>query len=60
MLDAPDKQAAVFVRVLRDSGQIEVQSEQGSNAINLTRGDIWVLRWDSIKELVEAGNVELL
>jgi len=60
MIDTPDIETAVFCRVLRDAGTVEVQGEQGVGEIDLKRGDVWVLRWSSIKEGVLRGDVELI
>lgn len=56
MIDRPDEDTAVFCRVLRDSYVERVVDED----IELKRGDIWVLRWSQVKELVREGDVELI
>lgn len=60
MIDTPDADAAVFVRVLRDCGTLEVQGEQGVGEVDLRRGDVWVLRWRGVKERVLQGDCELI
>jgi len=60
MIDAPDADAAVFVRVLRDCGTLEVQGEQGVGEVELRRGDVWVLRWTGVRERVLQGDCELI
>ena len=60
MIDAPDQETAVFCRVLRDAGTVEVYGEQGTGEIDLKRGDVWVLRWSAVKEGVLRGDVELI
>lgn len=60
MVDKPDDDTAVFCRVLRDAGSVEVQGEGGAGDVDLKRGDVWVLRWSAIKEAVVTGDVELL
>jgi GINS complex subunit 4 len=60
MIDQPDEDNAVFCRILRDAGQVEVQGEQGAGIVELNRGDIWVLRWRDVKEAVERGDIELI
>ncbi|GAB7366657.1 hypothetical protein MBLNU230_g8640t1 [Neophaeotheca triangularis] len=58
MVDKPDEDTAVFVRVLRDAGKVEVQAEQGVGVAELQRGDIWVLRWSAVKDAVTRGDIE--
>ncbi len=60
MIDKPDDDTAVFCRVLRDAGSVEVQTETTSTYVELRRGDLWLLRWLAIKEAVVAGDVELV
>lgn len=60
MIDTPDLDSAVFCRVLRDAGTIEIQGEQGIGEVELRRGNVWVLRWRDIRKGVLAGDVELI
>ena len=61
MVDRPDEDTAVFVRVLRDGDRVvEVHGEQGAAEIELRRGDVWVLRWRSVRDRVLRGDVELI
>ena len=60
MVDAPDADAAVFCRVLRDAGTVKVFGAEESVDVDLNRGDIWVLRWQAVREMVERGDVELI
>lgn len=60
MVDAPDDNAAVFIRVLRDCGTVEVQSEAGVGEVELTRGDVWILRWRDVRAKVWSGDVECI
>lgn len=60
MVDKPDEDAAVFVRVLRDAGTVEIQGEQGTGEVELRRGDVWVLRWRDVREGVGRGDVECI
>ncbi|KAH0274903.1 hypothetical protein KCU91_g4940, partial [Aureobasidium melanogenum] len=60
MVDAPDVDAAVFVRVLRDAGHVEVQGEQGVGIVELRRGDVWCVRWSAVKEACLRGDVEMV
>ncbi|KAK3111483.1 GINS complex subunit [Teratosphaeriaceae sp. CCFEE 6253] len=60
MVDAPDGETAVFCRVLRDAGTVEVQSEGAVSDIELMRGDVRVLRWSAVRDGVRRGDVELI
>ena len=60
MVDKPDEESAVFCRVLRDAGSVEIQGEAGAGDIELRRGDVWVLRWSAVRETVARGEVELI
>jgi GINS complex subunit 4 len=60
MVDKPDEESAVFCRVLRDSGNVEVNGEAGVSDVELKRGDVWVLRCSAVKEAVVRGDVELI
>ena len=60
MVDNPDEESAVFCRVLRDSGNVEIQGETGAGEVELKRGDVWVLRWSAVKEAMVRGDVELI
>lgn len=56
MVDRPDEDTAVFCRVLRD-GYAERPVD---GDVELKRGDVWVLRWSSVRENVRRGDVELI
>lgn len=60
MVETPDADAAVFVRVLRDCGTVEVQGEVGVGEVELVRGDVWVLRWRDVRNKVRSGDVECI
>ena len=60
MIDKPEDDAAVFCRVLRDAGSVEVQAENDSVDVELKRGDVWVLRWSAVKDATVRGDVELV
>ena len=60
MVDKPDEDTAVFCRVLRDAGSVEVFGQEGTSVVELRRGDVWVLRWSAVKEGVGRGDVELI
>nr|POE48042.1 dna replication complex gins protein sld5 [Quercus suber] len=60
MIDQPDEDTAVFCRVIRDAGTVEVYADTGSSVVDLTRGDVWLLRWNAIRAAVEKGDIELI
>ena len=60
MVDKPEEDSAVFCRVLRDAGNLEIYGEAGVGDVDLKRGDVWVLRWSAVKEAVVRGDVELI
>jgi len=61
MVDAPDLDTAVFIRVLRDVEQpVMVHGEQGEGEVDLRRGGVWVLRWRDVRVGVISGDLELL
>lgn len=60
MVDKPDEDIAIFCRVLRDTSEITLYGEGAPTRVELTRGEIWVLRWSAVKEKVENGDVELI
>lgn len=59
MIDAPDLDTAVFIRLLRDK---EVQGQGTDADVSLTaeNGDVLILRWSSAKSLVQDGDAELV
>ena len=58
MIDKPDEDAAVFVRVLRDVGELEIEGTD--KRFEMKRGDVWVVRWSAIKGWVWSGDLELI
>jgi GINS complex subunit 4 len=60
MVDRPDEDNAVFCRILRDAGDVDVQGEQGAGRVTLNRGDVWALRWKDVKDGVVRGDIELI
>lgn len=60
MVDKPDEDTAVFCRVLRDAGRVEVQGEAETKEVELQRGDVWVLRWRAVREGVGRGDMEMI
>lgn len=59
MIEQPDVEKAVFVRVLRE-GREPVVIEGTDTAFELRRGDVFVVRYCAVREGVVAGDVELL
>jgi DNA replication complex GINS protein SLD5 C-terminus len=59
MVDEPDAETAVFVRVLRDVDR-EVYAPGMEAGLILKRGDVMVIAWGAIKDLRATGDVELL
>ena len=60
MVDKAEEDSAVFCRVLRDAGSVDIQGEAGRADVELKRGDVWVLRWSAVGEAVREGDVELI
>ncbi|PSS03668.1 DNA replication complex GINS protein SLD5 [Coniella lustricola] len=59
MIDTPDLDTAVFIRLLRDCLVLgKGVDEDGS--MNGKSGDILILRWSDAKSLVETGQAELV
>ncbi len=58
MVEAPDTEKAVFVRGLRDVGEVYVEGTD--TAFVLRRGDVVVVRWGAVRVVVLAGDAELI
>ncbi|KAF2134507.1 GINS complex, Sld5 component [Dothidotthia symphoricarpi CBS 119687] len=58
MVDKPDEDKAVFVRVLRDVGEVWVDGTE--KRFQMKRGDVWVVRWSAIRQWVGTGDCELI
>ncbi|KAL8715986.1 MAG: hypothetical protein Q9220_000653 [cf. Caloplaca sp. 1 TL-2023] len=59
MVEQPDIDTAVFVRVLRDVEE-PVMVEGTDINFEMRRGDVYVVRWSAVRELVLGGDAELL
>jgi len=59
MIDTPDLDTAVFIRLLRDS-LVEGRGTDSDGAIEGKSGDILILRWSDAKPLVQASRAELV
>ncbi|KAF2639900.1 GINS complex, Sld5 component [Massarina eburnea CBS 473.64] len=58
MIDRPDEDAAVFVRCLKDVGDLAIEGTGSS--VDIKRGDVWVVRWSAVRRWVEAGDLEVI
>ena len=58
MVEGPDTEKAVFVRGLRDVGEIWVEGTD--TAFELRRGDVFIVRWGAVRDVVERGDAELI
>ena len=59
MVDRPDGDAAVFVRVLTE-GVGEVGVEGTERRLEMKRGDVWVVRWSAVRGWVGSGDLEVI
>lgn len=59
MIDQPDLETAVFVRMLIDK-DVYGRGTDADNIVAAENGDILIMRWSSAKEMVDAGDAELV
>ncbi len=59
MVEQPDVDEAVFVRALRDVDN-PIVVEGTDMAFEMRRGDVYVVRWSAIREVVMGGDAELI
>lgn len=59
MIDSPDLDTAVFIRLLRDK-DVFGRGTDVDTILPAASGDILILRWSSAKDLVENGEAELV
>ncbi|KAM0511332.1 hypothetical protein ACHAPE_009998 [Trichoderma viride] len=59
MIDSPDLDTAVFIRLLRDK-DVFGRGTDVDSILPGAGGDILILRWSSAKDLVEYGDAELV
>lgn len=59
MIDSPDVDAAVFIRMLRDR-PVTGQGTDADITLNASNGEVLILRWSSAKSIVEDGDAELV
>ncbi|OLN88678.1 DNA replication complex GINS protein SLD5 [Colletotrichum chlorophyti] len=59
MIDGPDLDTAVFIRLLRDV-EVEGKGTDSDGRVPGKAGDVLILRWSSAKPVVDAGDAELV
>lgn len=59
MVDAPNADTPVFIRLLRDR-HVHGKGTDADNTIPAETGDVLILRWSSAKPLVEDADAELV
>ncbi|KAF5690811.1 DNA replication complex GINS SLD5 [Fusarium denticulatum] len=59
MIDSPDLDMAVFVRMLRDK-DVYGKGTDGDITLPAKNGDVLILRWSSAKHMVDVGDAELV
>ena len=59
MIDAPDLDTAVFIRLLCDT-EVEGRGTDVDGRMDGKNGDVVILRWSGAKPLVESGRAELV
>ncbi|KAK3341612.1 hypothetical protein B0T25DRAFT_347334 [Lasiosphaeria hispida] len=59
MIDTPDLESAVFIRLLSDTS-VEGRGVDSDGAMEMEESDIVILRWSDAKPLVQLGNAELV
>lgn len=58
MIPVPDKGRHVFARILRDLGQVQVYEDGGMHELN--KEDLYIMRYNMLRPLLEDGAVELI
>ena len=59
MIDSPDLDMAVFIRMLRDK-DVFGKGTDNDNTLPAETGDILIIRWSSAKPIIEDGDAELV
>jgi GINS complex subunit 4 len=59
MIDSPDLDMAVFVRMLRDK-DVYGKGTDGDITLPAKNVDVLILRWSSAKHMVDVGDAELV
>lgn len=58
MIPCPDLGRHVFVRVLRDLGQVQVYEDGGMHELN--KDDLYIMRYNMLREFLDNGSVQLI
>ena len=59
MIDSPELDTAVFIRMLRDK-DVHGMGTDADVTLPAENGDILIIRWSSAKPIVEDGDAELV
>ncbi|RYP91635.1 hypothetical protein DL770_002261 [Monosporascus sp. CRB-9-2] len=59
MIDTPDVDAAVFIRLLQDT-RVRGRGTDADGEMNGKNGDVVFLRWSDARELLDSGRAELV
>lgn len=59
MIDSPDLDTAVFIRMLRDK-DVHGQGTNADITLPAENGDVLILRWSSARQMVDVGDAELV
>ncbi|RYP64273.1 hypothetical protein DL771_008832 [Monosporascus sp. 5C6A] len=59
MIDTPDLDTAVFIRLLQDT-HVRGRGTDADGEMNGRNGDVVILRWSDARELVDSGRAELV
>lgn len=59
MIDVPDLETAVFIRLLKDT-LVEGHGTDMDGTLDGKNGDVVILRWSDAKSLVESGRAEVI
>lgn len=59
MIDAPDIDTAVFIRLLKNT-LVEGHGTDRDGVLDGKNGDIIILRWSDAKSLVDSGRAEVI
>ncbi|EZF94124.1 hypothetical protein H113_05063, partial [Trichophyton rubrum MR1459] len=68
MVVAPENKEVVFVRCLSDESRIVIPASEGEDGIagleryggSMVRGEVWVVRWEGVKDAWKRGDIEVL
>ena len=62
MIEEPDMDSAVFCRVVRDPVGVDamVRIPGTGTEFEVTKGDIYIVRYSAVREFIGRGDVELI